>query len=286
MKRNLLRCFGRIHNVRPFDGDGGAGGDGAGGTSGAGSSGSGAGGAGGTAAGSGGAGGAAGKTFSQDDVNRMMAEERRKHEDKTKTAITQLEEMKKAAGLSDKARTTLETQIEEYKNSLLTKEEQTKKELEKKDKEFKTALETTSKERDFWNTQYANETAKNQILQSAGVHGAISAEQLTELVMPKTRLVEILDAEGKATGKFQPRVKFPTTNDKKEAIELDLTVEETIKRMKDEPERFGNLFKSTIQGGLGAGGSSGGGSLNGTQPPSDPAQYRLWRAQQKKAGTL
>lgn len=240
------------------------------------------------AAGGGGGGGTGDDVpvHTQKHVNKLLAEERRKNEEKTKTAITQLETLKKEKGLTDAAKAQLETQIEDYKNSLLTKDEQAKKEREKLDKDFKSSLEKESTEKEFWRTEFAGESTKNQILQAARVHEAVRDEQLIDFIVPKTRLAEVLDSEGKPTGKFQPKVKFATKNDKGEAIELDLTVEETVKRMKDEPERFGNLFKSTLQGGLGTGGSAGSGNLNSGKPPSDPAQYRVWRQNQRKQGKL
>ena len=143
----------------------------------------------------------------------------------------------------------------------------------------------TAKERDAWRKRYEEESATNEILLASRQNEAVADEQLLELLKPKTRLVETMD-DGKPTGKFQNKVKLTTKNDKKEVVELDLTIGEAVKRMKDEPERFGNLFKSTLSGGLGAGGSTGNSSLNGDRPPDDPEQYKIWRAEKKKQGKL
>lgn len=215
--------------------------------------------------------------FTQKQVNKMLAEDRRKHEDRIKQAVEQLETAKKAKGLSDKERTEMQSKIEDLNNSLMTKEQLAKKELEKKDKEYKQQLDTVDQEKIFWQSEYSKETAKNQILSSVQEYKGVRSEQFVELLMPKTRLVELVGDDGKGLKKFVHKIKYLTKNDKNEEVELDLTIPETIKRMKEEPERFGNLFESGFQGGLGGGGSNGGGSLNGDRPPNDPEAYRAWR---------
>lgn len=267
-------------------GDGGGDGGGQGGGDGGGDGGN-QGGDGGKGGGDGGDGGGAGggtgddekPKFSQKQLNKILADDRRKHEDRVKTTVSQLEEFKKSKTISDQERQRLTQQIDELNNSLLTKEEQAKKEREKREKEYKSTLEGVSTEREFWRGQYAEETTRNQILMAARESEAVREEQLIELLMPKTRLVEVLDGEGKPTGRWSPKIKYRTKNDKDEEVELDLTIQETVKRMKDEPGRFGNLFKSGLNGGLGGNGSAGGGTLDGDKPPSDPAAYRAWRKQ-------
>ncbi len=78
-----------------------------------------------------------------------------------------------------------------------------------------------------------------------------------------TRLVEDLDAEGRSTGEFIPKVKFNDTDAEGKPITLDLTAKEAVKRMKELPERFGNLFKSNLSGGLGGSQSVGNKPLDG-----------------------
>lgn len=232
-----------------------------------------------TTAGGGGTGNDDTPKFSQKQLNKFLADDRRKHEDRVNKTVEQLETLKKGKQLSDQQRTELQNQIDDMKNSLLTKEEQAKMENEKRDKEYKSSLQTVSTEKDFWQNQYAGETTRNKILIAAHSNEAVSEEQLMDFLIPKTRLVEVVGEDGKGTKQFVPKVKFKTKNDKAEEIELDLTIEEAVKRMKDEPERFGNLFKSGLSGGLGAGGSAGGGSLTGDKPPTDPVAYRAWRKQ-------
>lgn len=200
------------------------------------------------------------KTFTQEQLNKILAEDKRKHQEQVKATVEQLEEMKKTVQLTEEQRVALEGRIETLSNSLLTKEEQAKQELAKKDKELKSAVDGLSKERDQWKNNYSSEVITNQILRASSVHKVVSSDQMLDLLMPKTRLVEVLGSDGKTVVGHAPKVKFRAPNEKGEDVELDLTIEETIKRMKDLPERFGNLFESGVTGGLGGKGSSGGGS--------------------------
>jgi hypothetical protein len=274
MKRNLLcaRPWFAAYNT-----DGGQGGGGDGGA------GAGAGGAGG-GAGDGGAGGTPPKTFTQEQVNKFLADDKRKHQDQIKQTVTQLEEMKKTLQLSDQQKLELETRIENLNTGLMTAEERAKSELGKKDKELKTIAETLTKERDGWKNNYAGEVITNQILKSSAGHKAVSADQMLDLLMPKTRLVEVLDTDGKTVKGYSPKVKLRVPNDKGEEIELDLSVEEAVKRMKDLPERFGNLFESGVNSGLGGKGSTGAGSGSGDVTEMAKKGADVYRANRSKFG--
>jgi hypothetical protein len=106
---------------------------------------------------------------------------------------------------------------------------------------------------------------------------AFSAGQLVELLEGRARLVEEMDAEGNPIpDSFIVKVKFKDTDKQGNAVTLDLSVAEVIKRMKEKPEEFGNLFKSGVSGGLG--GTAGPNPRrDNSKPPSDPAEYREWR---------
>lgn len=287
-----------LQALRPFravyEGDGGgAGGTGTGGTGG-GAGGTGAGGTGGTGAGgtAGGTGGGAGgtgaggtdasKQFTQDDVNRFLAEDRRKHKTQVEQTVAQLEELKTQKGLSEQQVLDLERRIENLNSTVQTAEEKAKQQLAKKEKEFKDSLDKTVVDRDQWRGFYTREVTNNQILQAAVAHKAVSTEQILEFLGPKTRLVEVLDpTDNKTVVGYAPKVKFKDKNDKGEEIELDLTIEDTVKRMKDLPDRFGNLFNSGTTGGLGGTGSAGGGGAGAGISLDDPAKYR---SERKKFG--
>lgn len=220
------------------------------------------------------------KTYTQEHVNKLLADDRRKHKEQVQQAVAQLEDMKKTVQMSDQQRAELEGRIENLNTSLMTAEEKTKAELGKKDKELKTLAEGLTSERDRWRSSYSQEVITNQILKSSAIHDAVSADQMLDFLAPKTRLVEVLDADGKTVKGYIPKAKIRTVNEKGEEIELDLTVEETMKRLKEDTSRYGNLFKGGVNSGIGGKGSTGGsGSASLEDLAKGPAEtYRANRA--------
>lgn len=224
-------------------------------------------------------------TISNKKMNAIVAAEKRKFQEQQQQTIKQLETLQKAKGLSDKEKDGLASQIEDLKNSMLTKEQLAAKEREKLQNEHREKLtEQQQKAEKNWKL-YEESTIKRSIVDAASTNDAYRASQIVEILEKKTQLVEDKDGDGRGLGTFTPHVKFPDTKDNKPII-LDLTVEEAVKRMKDMPDEFGNLFKSGVVGGLGGSGGTGGGGATDKEAPADPEKFRIWREKQKKLGKL
>lgn len=223
-------------------------------------------------------------TFTQDQVNKLLATDRRKHQDQIKQTVTQLEELKKTSQMTEQQKAELEQRIEALNSSLMTTEERAKADLSKKDKELKTLAETLTSERELWKNNYASEVITNQILKSSAAHKVVSAEQMLDLLRPKTRLVEVLDADGKTVKGYEAKAKIKLLNEKGEEVELDLPIEDVLKRMKELPERFGNLFESGLNSGLGGKGSAGAGGTGGNITDIAKRGPEAYRANRAKFG--
>lgn len=262
-----------------YEGEGGEGGAGGGAGGGEGGAGGGAGG------GEGGAGGGnpPPKTFTQDQVNGLLAEEKRKHQTTIAKQVADLEALRKAKGLTEKEREALAGRIEELNNSMLTKEQLAAKDRDKITKEYKEQLDGVTKERDTWATRYQDSTIQRAIVDASVMAEAFAPSQIVALLRPLTRLTEVVDGEGNPVpGEFIPKVKLSDLDKDGKPVTLDLTVAEALKRMKDRPSDFGNLFKSGVAGGIGGTSGSGIGGAGGAgggagQAPKDPEAYRKWR---------
>ena len=73
-------------------------------------------------------------------------------------------------------------------------------------------------------------------------------------------MIEVMDEKtGKGTGKYKPVVEMPdvdaTTG---EQVVMTRTPEEAVKRMKELPEMYGNLFRSGVVSGIGSSSATGG----------------------------
>jgi hypothetical protein len=193
------------------------------------------------------------QTYTKEELNEIITKERKRNEDKTKKTIVELEQLKKSKNLTDQEKSQLANRVEELQNSLLTKEELTKKEQEKLRTQHNEQVKSLTAERDTWASKYQDSVILRSITDAAAEEEAFNPRQIIALLKPETRLVDELDSEGKPTGNYIPKVKF---ND--EGVVLDMTVPEAVKRMKDLPEQYGNLFKANVNGGLGLSGGIGG----------------------------
>ena len=225
------------------------------------------------------------KVFKQEEVNKILAEERRQHQAKTQKALEELEALRTQADLTQKQRDELDGKLQSLRDMLKTKDEQEREKRERIENEFKAQVGTLSKERDNWRNRFETSTIKVAITQESVGAGAYDPDQIFAIIGPRTSLVEDLDTEGKPTGELVPTVEWTDIKDGK-PVTLKLAVKDAVKRM-SETERFFNLFK-----GKGSGGAGGGGGVRtGTGPLSqedaarlareNPAEYRRLRAEGK-----
>jgi len=228
------------------------------------------------------AGGGTSKQFSQDDVNRFLASEKRKWKDQQQKAIDELEALRAKANLTDEERQQYDERIENMKNQLLTKDQLTEKEKAKLEKAYKKQIEDLTGQLDTWQGRYTEETISRAITDAAVSNDAYVPGQIVAIVRPNTRLVEELDGEGKPTGKMSPVVKLEDKDKDGKPVTLELAPKEAVKRMK-EMDEYLNLFKGEGTGGLG-GMNRGGNNLQSDLKTlaTDPAKYRAAR----KAGKV
>lgn len=196
-------------------------------------------------------------SFTQEDVNKFLAEDRRKHKAQTEKLIAELETIKKSKNLSDQERTNLTARIEELNNQILTKEQLLEKERNKLQNEHRTQLQKESEEKELWRNRYTESSITRAIIDASVEADSFSPEQIVALLQPHTKLIEETDSEGNGLGIYTPRVKFKDVDKEGKPITLDLSVKEAVRRMKDLPEKYGNLFKANVTGGLGGNGSVG-----------------------------
>lgn len=220
----------------------------------------------------------------QDFVNSLVAEERRKGKSQTDKLITQLETWKNQAGTTQAEKESLEQRIQDLKDSQLTQTELSKTEHARERKRLEKERDDAIKKAQLWEQKYTTSTIERSIVDAATSpgHKAHNPRHIVSELAPKTRLVEVLDDEGKPTGELQPKVKMFAQKDGK-TVTLDMTVTEAVKFMSEQDEHA-PLFVSGASGGLGGSPNArriGGGGDPG-QPPTDINEYKKWRDEQKK----
>jgi len=216
----------------------------------------------------------------QDEMNAAMSSNRKNLTQKNSELVGQLEKLKGQASTTTHEKEELQAQIEDLQTQYLSKEELARRGEDKLKKDHAKVLETVTSEASKWQGLYVASTTQRALLDAA-VHGeAVQPQQIVSMLGQSTQIVEDVDSAGNSTGNYKPIVKFNDTNDSGEPIVLDLSPSDAIKRMKDLPEMYGNLFKGEATGGLG--GNTSAGSGISSQPKlkelmENPAKYAKWR---------
>ncbi len=225
------------------------------------------------------------KKFSQEDVNTMMAEEKRKTQVAQRKQASELEELKRGASLTVEQKETLETQIDELKTQYMTTKERAERAKEEADKKSDNLIMQLTQQRDDANASHSRLVIANAITSASSEHKAISAEQISAILAPSTKLTETLDESGNPTGVFAPTVTFEDIDKDGKAIVLELPIREAVKRMRELP-KHGNLFEGDKAGGLGQRGNQGTPKkVDLKQLALNPAEYRRMRKEKPELFT-
>jgi len=224
------------------------------------------------------------ETFTQDQLNTIVAEERRKMSEKQRTLVTELETLKKSTSLTVKEKESLQKRIEDLQTQHMTTEEKGRRAEEAAEKKRAGEIAELTEDRDIWQRKHAQLVINTAIIGAASDNKALQHEQITALIGPRTKMVEKLDEDGKPTGDHEPKVSFADKDKDDKPIILELTVPEAVKRMK-ELEQYGNLFEGGKKSGLGGTGSqTKGGKYDIAEiAKKDPAKYRELR--KERTGT-
>lgn len=216
----------------------------------------------------------------QDDLNAMMAENRRKLTQQNTELVKQLEDLKRNTALTQDERDALQTRITQLEEQYMSKEELAKREATKQQREFETKLQKATEQGERWQSLYADSTIQ-RAWQDAALEGKVlqpAIPGVVDMFRHQTQLTEVME-NGQPTGRYTPVVKFNDVNEDGQNVVLDLSPTEAIKRMKELPDRYGYLFEGTATSGIGsarrADGSAPAPKLD--ELLKDPAKYAEWR---------
>jgi hypothetical protein len=209
------------------------------------------------AAGNGGDGKPKTVTMTQEEFDKKftdrMKKERAERQAERQSYIEKLEALQ-TTGMTAAEKEVLENQIEELRVANLTKEEQARRAKDKADKEWEQKYQGKEQEATTWKKRHDSLLVDNSITSAAAKHKALpqALAFLSDHLAPRTRLIEIKDEDGQPTGQYVAHVKLASADDKGKVVELDLTVDEAIKTMRETPDQYGMLFEGTAVGGQGA----------------------------------
>ena len=198
--------------------------------------------------------------FTQEDLNKILAEDRRKHQAQITKIQQTLEETLTSKNLTTQEREQLAQRLEDMQKETRTKEQQAAHDRKQMEEQYSTKLDEEKKGRALWEQRF-RESLVERALQDAAVTGdSFQPSQVVTILRQMTRINEVTDEKtGKGTGKFKVVVDFPDTDPTTgEGIITLHTPESAVKRMKELAATYGNLFKSGVVSGIGSSSATGG----------------------------
>lgn len=224
---------------------------------------------------------AVGKTFTQAQVDSMMAEHRRNLQATNTDLANQLAEISAKANLTEAQKAELDSKITILQTQHLTEAQKLTAQVEAEKARLKALEDTSKKEVDLWRGNFQELLVTNSILSGAQKHEAAFADQMLDMLKPKAKVVSATDDSGNvipnkyvakmAVTIVDPKTKLPVT--------VELPIEEAIGEMRKDA-KHGNLFLTGGKPGLGGTGGTGGtgnaGPLNLKTMTAE--EYRAQRA--------
>lgn len=214
------------------------------------------------------------KTFSQKELNEIIAKERKKFQERDQGRLKELETLRQTFKGTKEEKERLDTQIEQLRMDMMSAEDRAKAEKENLRKQAESEKKVLEEDRDLWKGRYTEETIARAITDAAGSEKAISADPILAMLRSKTRLVPKIDKEsGKETGELTVKTRMSVTNDKGELVDLDLSPLDAVRKMKED-NRYGYLFGGDKAAGLGGSQVSTSQDLTESLKTMDAKTYR------------
>jgi hypothetical protein len=199
------------------------------------------------------------KTFTQEEVNAILAQDRRKHESKLKTMEKSLQDALENRNLSQEERSRLEQMVDEVKALSRTKEQQLIYERKQIEEQLSNKIKDAEEKATRTWSLFENSTIERSLLDAAVSNEAYNASQLVTILRSQSKLVEKKDDKGKPLGVYEVMVDLGDRDvETGEPIKTTRTPDSAVKRMKELPELYGNLFKNGVVSGLGGSSATGG----------------------------
>ncbi len=151
-----------------------------------------------------------GRAFSQEEVNRLLADDRRKHQARIDRVQRTLEEVSASKNLSVKEREQLATQLEAMAAENRTREEQLVHERTQLEKQHAQVLADEKKNTDAWRKRFEDSAIQNALVDASHRSDAFSTDQILRLLRPSTRVVERADERARGLATMMSSSIFPT----------------------------------------------------------------------------
>ena len=204
------------------------------------------------------------KVFSQEDVNKFLADDRRKNATKHEARQAELETAYKEAlanqSLSQETRGQLEGKLEDLQKTFRSKEQQLEYDKKQLETKYTEEVQSLKQRAENWENKYKSSMVDRALQDAAIKNDAFNPGQVTTILKTMTKIIEKTDENGEPLGEFAPVIDLTDIDAKTgEQIITRRTPEDAVKRMRELPQQYGNLFNKNVVSGIGAGSATGSG---------------------------
>lgn len=227
-----------------------------------------------------------GKFMTQTQIDRVVEQRLNKERKKNRQTLQRLKEMEQSLKMSDKEREELQSEIADLEKRTLTADEIRKREEKKAKDQYESQLADAKKEAEDWKKRHDTLYLSYNITTSAAQHGVSpnALPMLSAYLEPRTKLVEVVDDDGKATGRFTTEVDFDDRDDEGKVLNVQMPIDQVIGRMRELPDHFGYVFEKDASGGLGAtNGKPAGQRKDGWRPGMSMTEFMKIRKENPEA---
>lgn len=218
------------------------------------------------------------KSFTQGDVDRIVQERLAKSKSQLENTQKMLDDFKKNKTLTEEQQQQMQEQISHLERTILTKEELSAKEKKELQDQLNQKLKDSESNASRWKNLFETSTIEREIFDACR-DDAFDPQQFIQLLSPKTKLIEEV-VDGKATGRLKATVSFQGQGKDGNAVDMELSVRDTVKEMKKMTGKYGNLFKSGLNSGVG--GNNDGGTGTGELTDDAVADHESYMKNRQK----
>jgi len=201
-----------------------------------------------------------GKMYTQDQINTMIQDRVNKLNEKNRTLLEQLEAKETSFQGTAAEKEALAAELEEFRQRTLSQSEIEKREAEKARKKYETDLKTAQETGSQWESRFRGLQFNTEVQAAAMKHGVMPTSVPLLAAYLKNSANVLVDDDG-----IRTEVDFDDTGADGKPFTAKLTVDDAVKRMKELPEQWGNLFTAHLKAGLG--GSAGAGKQHDATTP-------------------
>ena len=181
------------------------------------------------------------KMISQEIFNREAAKIRAQGKKETEALLQKFTEIQARLNLSEKEKEETALALEAIRTTGMTEKQKLEHQLQKIQDTTKAEIAKLSEDATSWQKRFEDQQLQTQIQSAVSANKGVDAEPFLALTkMWGTKITEI-KIDDKNTGRYEARVMFPDTDKENKPIILDLTIDESVKRMSEIP-KYKNMF--------------------------------------------